>query len=294
MSPLRSVGRWAATGIWGIKDGRGGQTPSLHAMGRRHPSHIPPELWKEYLRRYPRWAWWIGDTSGNHPDYPGMLPSSQHDSPTPSKSPSPCQSGSPSSSTSRWPDHRSPLWALLASPSLSAVPPSLAQPDFCADRPGATQSVGVPPRGMYGWQCCFMICWLTPHHPVAPVSGNQDHPQMVTISVPLNTTIVGGLVTRRELRIPSNLIFADFYSRMCVNMDLDPNEASIGYKFHTDRAKDVPRQLSNELEYLAMMQEMIRKVLAAQTRNPVLFLHNLVCPCLLVQNVVCSQSRGPY
>ena len=109
---------------------------------------------------------------------------------------------------------------------------------------------------------------------------------MVTVSVPLNTTIVGGLVTRRELRISSDLIFADFYSRMCANMDLDPSGASIGYKFHTDRAKDVPHQLNNESEYLAMMQEMVRKVLAARTRNPVLFLHNLVRSRLLAWNII--------
>ena len=65
---------------------------------------------------------------------------------------------------------------------------------------------------------------------------------------------------------------------MCASMDLNPGKASIRYKFHTDHAKDVPHQLSNELEYLPMMQEMVRKVLAARTRNPVLFIHNLVCP----------------
>ena len=101
--------------------------------------------------------------------------------------------------------------------------------------------------------------------------------QIITVSVPLNTTIVGGLITRRELRIPSNLVFADFFSRVCANMDIKPEEASIGYKYHNDRARDPPRQLSNESEYVAMMSEMIRKVLAARSRNPVLLLHNLVC-----------------
>jgi len=59
-------------------------------------------------------------------------------------------------------------------------------------------------------------------------------------------------------------------------MDLRPEDASIGYKYHNDRAKDPPRQLSNQNEYGAMMMEMVRKVLAARSRNPVLFLHNLV------------------
>ena len=99
---------------------------------------------------------------------------------------------------------------------------------------------------------------------------------MITVSVPLNTVIVGGLVTRREFRIPSDLTFADFFSRVCANMDVQPEEALIGYKYHNDRAKDPPRQLKDESEYVVMMMEMVRKVLAARSRTPVLFLHNLV------------------
>ena len=106
--------------------------------------------------------------------------------------------------------------------------------------------------------------------------ASANRSQVITVLVPLNTTIVGGLVTRRELRIPSELIFADFFSRVCANMDLQPEDASIGYKYHNDRAKDPPRQLSDESEYTAMMAETVRKVLAARSRNPVLFLHNLV------------------
>jgi hypothetical protein len=99
---------------------------------------------------------------------------------------------------------------------------------------------------------------------------------MITVSILLNTVTIGGQVTRRELRIPSGLVFADFFSRVCANMDLKPEDASIGYKYHNDRARDAPRELNSEDEYKAMMAEMVRKVLAAQSRNTVLFLHNLV------------------
>jgi hypothetical protein len=70
-------------------------------------------------------------------------------------------------------------------------------------------------------------------------------------------------------------------------MDIKPEEATIGFKYHNDRARDPPRQLSNESDYEAMMTEMVRKVLAAQSRNPVLHLHNLVChwPCLHFQTI---------
>jgi len=132
------------------------------------------------------------------------------------------------------------------------------------------------------------------------MQASKDTSQVITVSVPLNSTIVGGLVTRRELRIPSDLIFADFYSRMCAQMDLNPDGASIGYKFHTDRMKDAPRQLSNESEYQAMMQEMVRRVLAARSRNPVLSLYNLVRLDLMVWGVAqflwlfCTASCDSY
>jgi len=39
--------------------------------------------------------------------------------------------------------------------------------------------------------------------------------------------------------------FEDFFSRICAKMDLDPKEAELGYKYHTDWARDPPHQLSN-------------------------------------------------
>lgn len=113
--------------------------------------------------------------------------------------------------------------------------------------------------------------------PTSKDGVTAKHSQMITVSVPLNTAIVGGLITRRELRIPSDLNFADFFSRICANMDIKLEDSSIGYKYHNDRVRDPPRQLSNEDEYTAMMVEMVRKVLVARSRNPVLFIHNLVC-----------------
>lgn len=121
--------------------------------------------------------------------------------------------------------------------------------------------------------------WVDVHSPDA----REERSQAVTVSVPLNTSVVGSPAARRELRVPSDLLFSDFFSRVCANMDLDPSEAQIGYKFHNDRAKDAPRELSKESDYLAMMQEMNRKILCARTRNPVLFLHNLVRASLSLQ-----------
>ena len=101
--------------------------------------------------------------------------------------------------------------------------------------------------------------------------------QAITVSLPLNTAIVGEQVTHWELHLPSDLMFADFFSRVCVIMDIKLHNTSHGYKYHNDRAKDPPCQLSNGDEYDGMMKEMVQKVLAAQSKNLVLFLHNLVC-----------------
>jgi hypothetical protein len=119
----------------------------------------------------------------------------------------------------------------------------------------------------------------------------KDHTavkQMITVSIPLNTMAVGMPITRRELRIPSDLSFADFVSRVCANMDVKSEDTSIGYKYHNDRARDPPCQLGNEGEYAAMMAEMVRKVLVARSRDPVLFIHNLVCYWLYLNSRVIS------
>jgi hypothetical protein len=54
--------------------------PPAYMSGKRPPDMFPWE-WQEYLRRFPRMAWWLRQVNGNHPDYPGMFqnhPSSQH------------------------------------------------------------------------------------------------------------------------------------------------------------------------------------------------------------------------
>ena len=74
----------------------------------------------------------------------------------------------------------------------------------------------------------------------APQVSNID------ISLPLNTGIVGGVVSRIILRLPVDIPFADFFSQICARMDLNPIEANLGYKFPCDKARDPPHQLSND------------------------------------------------
>src|ERR1700753_310435 len=47
------------------------------SMPPNRPPDMSPEEWREYLRRFPRMAWWLRQVDGDHPDPPGMPQSSQ-------------------------------------------------------------------------------------------------------------------------------------------------------------------------------------------------------------------------
>lgn len=70
--------------------------------------------------------------------------------------------------------------------------------------------------------------------------------------------------------------FEDFFSRICAKMDLDPKEAELGYKYHGDRARDPPHQLSNTDQLLEAFGRGCRLLKRARGRDVVLEIHNLV------------------
>ncbi|KAE9389953.1 hypothetical protein BT96DRAFT_1002732 [Gymnopus androsaceus JB14] len=80
---------------------------------------------------------------------------------------------------------------------------------------------------------------------------------------------------RTTLHLPRDLGFADFYSRVCVCMDLDPQSARIGYKLSGDRVRDAPNQLSNAVDYQFAVNKVLEKVRHAHSREVVLVLFNL-------------------
>ena len=45
----------------------------------------------------------------------------------------------------------------------------------------------------------------------------------ISLTIPLNTGIIGGIVTQTPLRLPVDLAFNDFYLRVCARMDLEPS-----------------------------------------------------------------------
>lgn len=64
---------------------------------------------------------------------------------------------------------------------------------------------------------------------------------------------------------------------MCENMQLDPQNAVIGYKISGDRAKDAARELSREEDYVFAMETVLKKNKNARTKTYTLVLQNLVC-----------------
>jgi hypothetical protein len=64
--------------------------------------------------------------------------------------------------------------------------------------------------------------------------------------VPLNTNVVGGIVSQKPLRLPVDLSFEDFFTCVCAHMELNPVNVNIGYKFSGDRKTDPTFCLATE------------------------------------------------
>jgi hypothetical protein len=103
-------------------------------------------------------------------------------------------------------------------------------------------------------------------------------PTQVTVKLPLNTGVVGATVTWTSLRLPTDLEFNDFFSRICAKMDIDPEQATLGYLLTGDRAADIHR-LENEEDLRDGMERLLGKIRRARTRQPEMEIRNLVGPC---------------
>ncbi|KAI6008824.1 hypothetical protein F5J12DRAFT_782255 [Pisolithus orientalis] len=75
--------------------------------------------------------------------------------------------------------------------------------------------------------------------------NGEDLNVQVTVSVLLDTGVVGGPISHVQLQFPVDTSSEDFFSCICAKMDLDPNKVELGYKYHADQACDPPHQLSN-------------------------------------------------
>ncbi|KIO04230.1 hypothetical protein M404DRAFT_144024 [Pisolithus tinctorius Marx 270] len=106
----------------------------------------------------------------------------------------------------------------------------------------------------------------------------------ITVSIPLNTSFVGGTVSHVQLRFAVDTSFEDFFSCICAKMDLDPKEAQLGYKYHTDRVHDPPHQLSNAQQLAEAFEHGHHLLKHTQVREVVLEIHNLASAAVGSEN----------
>lgn len=89
---------------------------------------------------------------------------------------------------------------------------------------------------------------------------------------------MGGEVSRILLRLPVDIPFEDFMSRVCARMGLDPRNARLGYKY---LAKDPRRSqwhaLANEENLRAAMDRGVGYIRRARKHRVILEIENLVC-----------------
>jgi hypothetical protein len=98
----------------------------------------------------------------------------------------------------------------------------------------------------------------------------------MTLSIPLNTNVVGGIVTYIPLCLPFDLSFEDFFSRVCARMELNPLDAQLGYRFEGDRQQDPTFRLANDEDLQTAKARTQDKMRRARTREVVVKLVNLV------------------
>src|SRR6266545_2731834 len=98
----------------------------------------------------------------------------------------------------------------------------------------------------------------------------------INFSIPLNTNVVGGIVTYIPLHLPGNLPFDYFFSWICARMDLEPLDAEIGYRFKGDCTQDPTFRLANDEDWRMVVGCTHEKVRRARTREVVVKLVNLV------------------
>lgn len=104
------------------------------------------------------------------------------------------------------------------------------------------------------------------------------------MSVPLHTGLVGGITTREELNLSTDISFDDFTSQVCTKMDLEPQNAVLGYKFNKDRRRDPYLNLTNADQLRAAMAKGADLIERARTRRVVLEIQNLVRPYLNIRH----------
>ena len=88
-------------------------------------------------------------------------------------------------------------------------------------------------------------------------------------------------MSRAEIAFKWDILYGDFFDRVCARMDLNPEEAILGYKFDADAKRTIIRLPQNGSDVFNLMLDKIKSCIArARTRAVVLEIHDLVCSIL--------------
>ena len=98
----------------------------------------------------------------------------------------------------------------------------------------------------------------------------------ITVSVPLNTGLVGGITKREQFEVSTDISFEDMFERLCAKMNLNPCNASLGYKFNKDLRRTKYNELTNEDQLRTALARGVELIERARTRPVVLEIQNLV------------------
>lgn len=184
-------------------------------MAENIGSHLSSAEQAEFQHHFPRMSWWLG-MAPSHPNYPDT------------------QTSQPASF--HWDQYVAyHINQTVQTPGQSQ---SFQARSSCWD-PHAVHPIDQPP-------CYNPIRHVLPHYnsvrpapphysSIEPAPPPYVPPANISVSVPLNSGVVGGVVSCALLRLPLDIPFRDFFSHVCTCMDLDPLEATLRYKFHTDR-----------------------------------------------------------
>ncbi|KAF7968893.1 hypothetical protein HWV62_28930 [Athelia sp. TMB] len=224
---------------------------------------MPPA---EYRRRYPRMGYWLRQFE-DHPfinPLPSQRQQPQQEPRTPRTPPPPYQP--------RMPPQPGALPQGLPPP-YAEHPPMLPG----APLPGAVGQPGyLPAHAGVGYPFPPQ-----PPAPAAPANATQSasrRDRVITelqFSLPLNTSVVGARIERAIVMYSCNVTFADWWTRTCQRMALDPNEAELGWKLDSHRAGDAPIRIASDADLHIAIDAGRAKAQRAIVNQPCIMVYNL-------------------
>ena len=116
------------------------------------------------------------------------------------------------------------------------------------------------------------------HSPVCSTTIDNLHGLGFTVSIPLKQFRRSDTMSWAEIVFEWDVLHGDFYDCVCAQMDLDPREVTLGYKFESDPKKNMIQLPQDDPDIFDAMLEKIKDCIShARTRAVVLEIYNLVC-----------------